>query len=159
MSQPLFRRAALRSAAALAGLPLLACEERVRLGQDAVAGQTPDGTVELEEVQLAYLGSGNAGRGTLNFRGRSYPFTIGGLGVGGIGASTLRATGEVYDLRDISRFPGAYGETRRGFVIGERGRGDLWMQNAAGVIMHLKAHREGLMLSFGADAIVISMSA
>jgi len=144
----------------LAAIPVLAaCQQQVRLGQDAVAGRTPDGFVELEEVQVAYIGSGNAGSGTLNFRGRTYRFTIGGLGIGGIGASTLRASGEVYNLDDISRFPGAYGEARRGFAVGERSRGDLWMQNAAGVIMHLKTHREGLMLSFGADAIVITMRA
>ena len=32
------------------------------------------------------------------------------------------------------------------------------MQNEAGVIMHLKAKRTGLMLSLGGDAVVISMS-
>jgi len=31
------------------------------------------------------------------------------------------------------------------------------MRNEAGVIMHLKAKREGLMLSLGGDAVVISM--
>jgi hypothetical protein len=31
------------------------------------------------------------------------------------------------------------------------------LQNAPGVIMHLKAKREGLMLSLGGDAAVISM--
>jgi hypothetical protein len=32
------------------------------------------------------------------------------------------------------------------------------MQNEAGVILHLKAKRIGLMLSLGVDAILISMS-
>jgi len=32
------------------------------------------------------------------------------------------------------------------------------MQNEAGVILHLKAKREGLILSLGGDAVVISMS-
>jgi len=32
-----------------------------------------------------------------------------------------------------------------------------WMQNEAGVIMHLKARRTGLMLSLGGDAMVVSM--
>ena len=31
------------------------------------------------------------------------------------------------------------------------------MQNGAGVIMHLKAQREGLMLSLGGDAMVITL--
>jgi hypothetical protein len=43
------------------------------------------------------------------------------------------------------------------FAIGTASAGDLWLQNEAGVIMHLKAKRTGLMLSLGGDAVVISM--
>jgi hypothetical protein len=32
------------------------------------------------------------------------------------------------------------------------------MQNESGVIMHLKAKREGLILSLGGDAVVISLT-
>jgi hypothetical protein len=46
---------------------------------------------------------------------------------------------------------------RYGFAIGTARAGDLWLQNEAGVIMHLKAKRTGLMLSLGGDAVVISM--
>jgi hypothetical protein len=38
-----------------------------------------------------------------------------------------------------------------GFVVGTTSGGDLWIQNQAGVIMHLKAKRTGLMLSLGGD--------
>jgi hypothetical protein len=41
--------------------------------------------------------------------------------------------------------------------IGTASGGDLWLQNEAGVILHLKAKRTGLMLSLGGDAVVISM--
>jgi hypothetical protein len=36
--------------------------------------------------------------------------------------------------------------------------GDLWMQNERGVIMHLAAKRQTLMLSLGGDAVVIRMN-
>jgi hypothetical protein len=111
----------------------------------------------MQEVQVAYLASGGGGNGTLFYHGAAYPFTIGGLGVGGIGASTISAEGEVYKLNALSQFAGAYGEARYGFALGNLSKGDLWLQNEAGVIMHLKAKREGLMLSLGGDAIVISM--
>ena len=138
-------------------LALAACSTSVKVGPEAVAGLTPDGTVDMQEVQVAYLASGGGGKGTLFYRGLEYPFTIGGLGVGGIGASTISASGEVYKLNAVSQFPGAYAQARYGFVLGEFSKGDLWLQNEAGVIMHLKAKREGLMLSLGGDAIVISM--
>jgi hypothetical protein len=134
-----------------------ACTSRVELGPDAVAGRTPDGTVELHEVQVAYVGSGSTGGGVLHYRGRSHPFGVSGLGVGGIGASTIEATGEVYNLPDIARFPGAYAQGRYGFALGSRSGGDMWLQNEAGVIMRLMARREGLMLSLGGDAVLVSM--
>jgi hypothetical protein len=138
-------------------LYLTGCVGSVELGRDAVKGQTPDGTVDMHEVQAAYIGSGSAGTGVLSFRGVQYPFEVGGVGVGGFGLSTIDATGEVYNLRELGQFPGTYGQARYGFAIGTLSGGDLWMQNEAGVIMHLKAKREGLMLSLGGDAVVIKM--
>ncbi len=145
------------AALGLAAVLLAACTSSVKVGPEAVAGLAPDGTVEMNEVQVAYIGSGGGGSGTLYYRGRSYPFTVAGLGVGGIGASTLDASGEVYKLRNISEFPGSYAQGRYGFALGSESGGDLWLQNEAGVIMHLKAKRTGLMLSLGGDAVIISM--
>jgi hypothetical protein len=136
---------------------LAGCTGGVALGPDAVKGKVPDGTIEMHEVQAAYIGSGSGGGGTLAFRGVQYAFDVGGVGVGGIGLSTIEATGEVYNLRDLGQFPGTYGQARYGFAIGTASAGDLWLQNGAGVIMHLKAKRTGLMLSLGGDAVVISM--
>ena len=69
----------------------------------------------------------------------------------------LTETGEVYDMADVAQFAGAYAQGRYGYAIGTASGGDLWLQNGAGVIMHLKAKREGLMLTLGGDAVVISM--
>jgi hypothetical protein len=136
---------------------LSACSGSAKIGPQAVAGLTPDGTIDMQEVQVAYLASGGGGSGTLFYQGGTYPFGIGGLGVGGIGASTISASGEVYKLNSLAQFPGAYIQGRYGFAIGDRSGGDLWLQNDAGVILHLKAKREGLMLSLGGDAIAITM--
>jgi hypothetical protein len=123
----------------------------------SVEGKTPDGTVTMRQVQVAYIGSGSTGGGTLYYRGRAYPFTVGGLGVGGIGASTIEAEGEVYSLPDVAQFPGEYAQVRYGFALGQASAGDLWMKNQSGVVMHLKAKRTGLMLSLGADVVRIAM--
>jgi len=139
-------------------LALAGCTGNVALGPDAVKGQAPDGFVEMHEVQAAYIGSGSGGAGSLLFRGAQYEFKVGGVGIGGIGLSTIEATGEVYNLNDLGQFPGTYGQARYGFAIGTASGGDLWLQNEAGVIMHLKAKRTGLMLSLGGDAVLISLS-
>jgi hypothetical protein len=153
------RRGLLGDAAGVtATLALAACGGQDSAIPNPVAGLRPDGTVEMHEVQAAYMGSGSAGGGTLFHRVRAYPFTIVGAGVGGIGLSTIDARGEVYRLPEVRLFPGTYAQGRYGIAVGTTSAGDLWLQNEAGVIMRLKARREGLMLSLGADAVVISMA-
>jgi len=117
--------------------------------------RTPSGTVYIEQVQIALIGSGNLGGGTLEFGGKKYPFTIGGLGIGGIGISKMKATGEVYDLKSVDDFAGAYAQGRYGAVAGDKDTGELWLENTAGVSLHLVTEREGLALSLGADAVYI----
>jgi hypothetical protein len=141
-----------------APLALMGCTASVQLGPQTVAGLTPDGTVNMDEVQVAYIGSAGGGTGTLYYQGAAYPFSIAGLGVGGVGASTISAEGEVYKLGNLANFAGTYGQARYGFAIGHMSGGDLWMQNERGVIMHLKAKRTGLMLSLGGDAVVIHLA-
>ena len=141
--------------AAAALLCLAACA--TPSGAPSLQGKPLSGYVEMSQVQAAYIGSGSAGHGALRFRGNTYPFNVGGLGVGGIGVSTIEARGDVYGLRRLSDFPGAYAQGRYGFALGTTSAGDLWLQNEHGVILRLKAKREGLMLSLGGDAVVISM--
>ena len=116
----------------------------------------PVGTVSISAKQISFLVSGQRGGGTLRFKGKSYQFKIGGLGVGGIGVAKLVARGEVYDLKKASDFYGAYGAARIGWAIGDASSGQMWLKNQRGVILHLWTDREGLMLSMGADVIQIS---
>jgi hypothetical protein len=138
-------------------LSVAGCSSSKVSDKQSVNGRPPDGTVEMNQVQAAFIGSGGGGSGTLNYRGQSYNFAVGGLGIGGIGASTINAQGEVYGLEKLSDFAGAYAQGRYGVVIGDASAGDLWLRNDKGVIMHLKAKRTGLMLSLGGDAVIISM--
>ncbi len=85
------------------------------------------GTVEIEQVQIAFLYSGNLGGGRLHYQGKTYKFTIGGLGIGGIGVSKIEATGEVYNLNNLSDFPGAYGQARYGYALDTESTGEPWL--------------------------------
>jgi hypothetical protein len=115
----------------------------------------PSGSVEISQTQIAFIGSGNLGGGKLSFGGKSYPFTIGGLGIGGFGFSKIQAHGTVYNLKSLDDFPGAYVQGRYGIAVGDRSTGELWLTNVGGVAMSLAAKREGLALSLGGDAIYI----
>lgn len=113
------------------------------------------GTVQIEQVQIAFIGSGNLGGGRLNVGGKSYEFTVGGLGIGGFGISKMTAIGEVYNLKNLADFSGAYLQARYGAAVGTISTGELWLQNSHGVVLHLQAKREGLALSLGGDAVII----
>lgn len=119
---------------------------------------TQSGTVKIEQVQIAFIGSGNLGGGTLEFGGQSYSFTVGGLGIGGFGVSKMEASGEVYNLNDTRYFAGAYIQGRYGIAVGNASLGDLWLKNSNGVVLHLKAKRQGLALSLGGDAVYINFN-
>lgn len=137
----------------LAGCRVFTDDDSISLTPD----ERPTATITLKAASAAFIGSGQGGEGTLYFRGKSYPFYVGGLGIGGIGASTIEATGEVYRLKAIGDFPGAYSQVRYGAVAGTASTGEMWLNSPAGVIIHLDAERTGLMLSLGGDAMVITM--
>jgi len=113
------------------------------------------GTVEIEQVQVAFIGSGNVGGGTLHFAGRSYRFSVGGLGVGGFGVSKMQAYGDVYNLKELRQFPGAYIQARYGMAAGNQGSGEMWLENPQGVKISLRTRRSGLAVSMGGDAVYI----
>lgn len=123
----------------------------------AFADYVESGSVTIEQVQIAFIGSGNLGGGTLLFGGQKYDFTVGGLGVGGIGLSKMEAHGTVYNLRSPADFSGGYFQARYGLAVGQLSAGELWLENARGVAIYLKAKRTGLALSLGGDAVYIDL--
>ena len=124
----------------------------------AAFAQQPSGTVTIDEYELAYIFNGTMGGGTLTFQGNTYNFKIGGLGIGGIGASHISASGEVYNLKDVAAFPGTYAQASVGYSATNQGEGHLWLQNQNGVQLHLITSQQGLGLTAGADGIIINMS-
>ena len=152
----LARRAAVCSIAALAGFMTFTTTGGIRAEEDAPK-LVEVGTIQIEQVQIAFIGSGNLGGGTLRLQNRDYPFTIGGLGVGGFGISKIEATGSVYNLKSPKDIEGLYGQARYGFALGEVSKGALWLENANGVFLYLDAKRTGLALSIGADGIYIKL--
>ena len=114
------------------------------------------GTVTIEQAQVAFIFSGNVGGGKLHYKGKTYEFDIGGLGVGGFGVSKIEATGTIYNLFKLTDFAGVYGQARTGVVVADMSAGTLWLENTKGVYMKLKAKREGLALSLGVDGIYIA---
>ena len=149
----LFQECPLLRAPTVLGLALALILGGTAAGEDL----KKSGTVRIEQVQVAFIGSGNLGGGTLKFGGKSYNFSVGGLGIGGFGISKMVATGNIYNLTDLKYFPGSYVQGRYGMAVGEASTGKLWLKNSHGVVIELKADREGLALSLGGDAVYIDL--
>ncbi len=116
----------------------------------AAEAKKPAGTVSIDETQFAFIAGGSLGGGTLSFQGKEYPFKLSGLSVGvNIGISRMSAAGEVYDLTEVSQFPGTYTKLDVAVALGG-GVGGLHLKNEKGVILRLESRTEGLQLNVGA---------
>jgi hypothetical protein len=130
------------------------CSNMSKPGPQSVAGMAPDGTISMTEIMAA---GAEGGKGTLTFQGRSYPFKLVGGVTGGGGAANTQAYGEVYSLHNVSDFKGLYTQNSGGSGLVTSGASDLWLRNAAGVVLHLKGTQEGVTLSLGREEILIEM--
>ena len=121
-----------------------------------VAGLPPSGSVTITEDFVTGVGGGS---GTLEFQGRTYPFKVVGTVAGpGGGLEKISASGPVYKLASVSDFAGRYTQSTGKAGLSSSGSSDLWLENSAGVIMHLQGTSTGEMLTLGKDEIFIRMA-
>jgi hypothetical protein len=146
--------AALAFATALAGCATSPLPPTQAPSAKSIAGLEPVGAVTMTQT---FVGGSGVGRGTLTFQGQTYSFKLVGSVVGLGAVSRTQATGEVYNLTDISQFSGAWIEGSGTVGVNTADTSELWLQNSAGVIMHLKGQREGISLSLGRNALIISL--
>src|SRR5262245_45364547 len=122
----------------------------------SIAGVPPSGSVTITEDFVAGFGGGS---GTLEYQGRSYPFKVLGTVAGpGGGVDKITASGPVYKLASVSDFSGRYTQSTGKAGLSSSGSSDLWLENNAGVIMHLQGTSSGAMLTLGKDEIFVRMS-
>ena len=120
-------------------------------GSLAVAedAKQPVGTVSIQEKELGFIIGGSKGSGTLTFQGEEHPFKLKGLSLGAnVGISKMSASGEVYDLTDVSEFPGTFTKLDASVALGG-GMGGLRLKNQNGVILVLHSRTEGVDLNLG----------
>ncbi len=120
--------------------------------------KTPDGTITIEETQFAVIVGGSVGGGKLTYQGKTTEFKIGGLTAGAnVGVSKMSAAGEVYDLKDVAKFPGTYTKFDAGIAFGG-GVGALHLKNEHGVVMKLTSRTQGAQLNIAsASGVKVTM--
>ena len=157
MTEAAFHRAvpSIKVAFVVAVLTTAGCGPSAPTAQ-SIAGLSPSGSVTITEDFVTGVGGGN---GTLDFQGRSYPFKLVGTVAGpGGGVEKISASGPVYKLASVADFPGRYTQSTGKAGLSTSGGSDLWLENSAGVIMHLQGTSSGAMLTLGKDEIIIRMA-
>ena len=122
----------------------------------ADAKRKPDATLKLSEGSVAVGIGWSWGKGTLTYKGKSYPVKVDGLSVGEVGVKRANAVGNVYDLKSLADFDGTYVAGGAGATIGG-GAGITAMKNQNGVTVELKSTTQGASLKLAAEGIKLSV--
>ena len=121
------------------------------------AATADSGTVRISVLKGGWVIGASGGNGTLTFKGRRYPLSIGGLSYGFVfGASQTNLTGRVSNIRSPSDIAGVYAAAGAGAVIGGGARA-IVMRNEKGAILELSGLQRGLMVNVDLSGMAISL--
>ena len=128
------------------------------LASIAVAAEkaTPAAKVTIQSTSIAAGIGVSWGDGKLSFKGKDYPFSIDGLTLVDFGISKASATGEVYNLTDVSKFAGTYVAAEAGLTLAG-GMGGMVLRNQDGVVLHLHSVSTGARLQLGTSGLIIKL--
>ncbi len=122
----------------------------------ALAQEKPDATVTFSGGSVAAGIGYSWGSGTLTFQGKDYPFSVDGLAVGAVGASSFTAVGSVYKLNKLEDFNGNYTAAAAQATVGG-GAGATAMKNQNGVVIQLVSTTQGVDFKLAASGVKINL--
>jgi hypothetical protein len=115
------------------------------------------GTIRISVLKGGWFIGASGGSGTLTFRGRQYPLSIGGIDAGLVfGASQTNLSGRVTNIRRPSDVAGVYGAGGAGAAIGVGARA-IVLTNEKGAVLQLSGRQTGLMLNADFSGLAISL--
>jgi hypothetical protein len=122
-----------------------------------IASKAETGSVKIDFTKAGFVIGLGTGQGILTLRGRHYPFSISGLGVGlTVGASTNQLVGKAMNLVSPSDIAGSYGAIGVGGAVAG-GVGEVQLRNERGVILQLHGVKLGLEVSASVGRIEVTM--
>src|SRR3979490_2685872 len=121
------------------------------------ASHADSGTVSLTIYRAGWTIGGSGGGGSLNFRGRRYPLSAGGLDYGLVfGGSKTVLRGRVSNIYRASDVAGVYGAAGAGLAVG-RGARAIVLTNQKGAVLELTGHQVGLMANADLSGLAITL--
>ena len=121
------------------------------------ASHADEGFVQLTIYKAGWVIGGSGGSGVLDFRGRRYSLSTGGLDYGFVfGGSKTILRGRVSNIWRPSDVAGVYGAAGAGLAIG-RGARAIVLTNQKGAVLELTGHQVGLMANADLSGLAITM--
>ena len=121
------------------------------------ASHADEGTVQLTIYKAGWVIGGSGGSGSLNFRGRSYALSAGGLDYGLVfGGSKTVLRGRVSNIFRASDVAGVYGAAGAGLAIGGGARA-IVLTNQKGAVLELSGRQVGLMANVDLSGLAITL--
>jgi len=121
------------------------------------SAQADEGYVQLTIIKAGWIIGGNGGSGVLDFRGRRYGLSSGGIDYGLVfGGSRTVLRGRVHNIWRPSDIAGVYAAGGAGIVVGGGVRGIL-LTNAKGVVLELSGTQIGLMANADLSGLAITL--
>lgn len=122
-----------------------------------MASAAPSGTIAFTLYKAGFIVGGSGGSGTLKFKGKQYPVSIGGVSLGAtIGASKAELIGEVYNMKHPSDIEGTYSAGQAGVAVAG-GAKVAELKNSKGVVLKVKGKQVGLELALDLSGMEISL--
>ncbi len=122
-----------------------------------LANAAPDGTIEITLYKAGFIVGGSGGSGTLKFKGKQYPLSIGGVSLGAtIGVSKAELIGEVYNLKNASDIEGTYTAGQASVAVAG-GTKVAELKNSKGVVLKVKGKQIGLELALDLSGMEVSL--
>ena len=121
------------------------------------AAHADEGFVQLTIYKAGWIIGGSGGSGVLNFHGRRYPLSTGGLDYGFVfGGSKTVLRGRVSNIFRPSDVAGVYGAAGAGIAVG-RGARAIVLTNQKGAVLELTGTQIGLMANADLSGLAITM--
>ena len=122
-----------------------------------LASAAPNATIEFTLYKAGFIVGGSGGSGTLKFKGKQYPVSIGGVSLGAtIGASKAELIGEVFNMKNPSDIEGTYTAGQAGVAVAG-GAKVAELKNSKGVVLKVSGKQIGLEFALDLSGMQVSL--
>jgi hypothetical protein len=123
----------------------------------SAAASAEEGTVSLVIYKAGWIIGGSGGHGVLNFQGRRYALSTGGIDYGLVfGGSKTVLRGRVSNIYRPSDVAGVYGAAGAGLAVGSGSRA-IVLTNQKGAVLELSGQQIGLMANADLSGLAITL--